>query len=89
MNLHNYSLCLAAHELRLLHGVFFAAAFLADNDVPVDQALVALCRGGWVAEPKAMEGTLTECDNLSQLLLFRPRLAALAIAPLDDDTVMN
>lgn len=87
MNLHNYSLCLAAHELRLLHGVFFAAAFLADNNVPVDQALVALCRGGWIAEPKNMDGTLTECDNLSQLLLFTRRQAGHAIAPLHDDAV--
>jgi hypothetical protein len=37
-----YKLCHAAQGLARMHGVFFAASFLAENGVPIEIALKAL-----------------------------------------------
>lgn len=45
----------AARELAISHGIFFAAAFLADLGVPLDRALIAL-RGVAAASMKVSRG---------------------------------
>lgn len=44
MDIKTFRLCRAARELAQLHGVFFAAAFLAEQRIPIEIALALLAK---------------------------------------------
>ena len=59
-----YKLCRAAQVLARMHGVFFAACFLAENGVALAVAVQVLAGAeGVVSKPRATRVTVCEVDR--------------------------
>lgn len=57
MDIRTYRLCLVAYEMMSMHGRFFAAAFLAENNVRIENALLV------VTLPRTVFATSVKCHG--------------------------